>query len=1055
MKRTSTSLLLLLFTVFLFGFQNNAKANRAAAADIAYKWVSDSTYLITYTFYKDCGGATAEPSTVNVCYYNTCNLDRGNITLNKKTPLGSNGQEVQAGCSAGSLSTTCSAVPGTLRGYRKWVYEGTVILPSRCDSWHFAVSIGFRNGAITNYTVPGSNNNLYVEATLNNVDAPGSSSPTFTTAPIQYMCNGTKQSYFYNGVDADGDVLSYSLIDPASAADNQVTCSYPATPTSYVFAGGALGGTSLTNNPFATGTSFNLDGTNGTMTFTPTAVQTPQLALLVTKKRGAKVVGSVIRDMQFVVSNGCTPSGIAFLIDFPASTAALSAGVITPGPAGAPTTGAYVCPNVSHTIKYNLNAAAGTTINVTGDNHLTFSPTSATSTNTIVGNGTNVINGTFDWTPNETDQGQKYLVIRSTVCTPGNPTQNRLDTIPIFTGITVDITATDTMICLGEISNLCADETGYTGITIDWSTTVPGSGMPSGSLGITTPTLPCTDVYSSSTATYLVTTNHPGYCNRVEPGKTALTINQDEIKIVVANPKIDVGPDTVMCSYSQLQLNANLLNPQPELTYEYTWTPGHYLDNPSSAQPILKFSDTSTVPDSIVFYLKVVTHPDTTCFKLDTVVVHILKGFYILTGDQPGEITGLGYDKRQKGISDTAICTGQSVALVGWGDPRYNYVWTPSTGVSTPTDFKTGMTLTPTTTTTYSLTASRNGCKDSTKQVVITVEPFPVVDVGPDRTICFGDTIHMLGTITPSPDVFPGYKYQWTPGGALERADTFFTYFTGYRSEVVKLTVTTPAGCVGEDAAVYLVQPRAFLTKSNDTVICPGDKIGISVTGDNFLKTVTWKPANTLDSIHKLNPTVSPYYTTNYTVVGLDSNNCVDSTSVLVTVLPRAVLYLPDTLSIYPGDSVQLEPTGNGIYYTWFPGSGLSNTKIANPYAKPSINTTYKVTTVTDMGCKMQDSVYIMVSPDSEIDMPNAFTPGRGNENSTYKVAHLGKATLTSLTLFNRWGEKVFETTNIDNGWDGNLNGTPQPMGVYVYVLKAKTFKGQEFTKSGNFTLIR
>lgn len=1067
MKKLSSSLLLIFTLVFVLFSATNVQANRAAAGEIAYKWVSDSTYLLTYTFYKDCAGATAEPSTINVCYFNTCNIDRGNVTLNKKTPLGSNGLPVQDVCT-GTSSTTCSSPAGTLRGYRKWVYEGTVTLPSKCGSWRFVVSIGLRNGAITNYTVPGAANNLYTEATLNNIDAPTSSSPTFALDPIQYMCSGVKQHFSYSGVDADGDVLTYSLIDPASAADNQTTCTFPPTPASYVFAGGALGGTSLATNPFATGGSFNLNSTNGLMSFTPTVAQVPQLALLVTKRRGSKVVGSVIRDMQFVVSTGCTPSGTAFAINFPGSTGVLNAAALTPGPAGIPTTGAIVCPHSPHTIRFSITANPGVTINNVTDNSSTFAPTASTSTmSPYSGLGTRTVTANFTWTPNQTDEGQQYIVVRSEVCSPGSPIVYRLDSIPIYVSLTVKIFPKDTMMCFGETTTLCVRPANFPGITVDWSITVPGSGLPTGgTLGISSPTDSCTDVSPSSTTTYLVTSNHPSYCNRIEPGKTALTSNQDEIKIVVVNPKIDVGPDTVMCSYSQLQLNSNLLNPQPELTYKYQWGPNPgsvnpgpiaFLSDPNIPNPILRFpagTPLSSIPDTIEYIMKLTPFPDTTCLRFDTIKIFVLKGFYLLTGDTLGSNTGLGHLGRQKGVSDTAICNGQTITLLGLGDQRYNYIWTPATGVSTPNGFLSGMTITPTGTTTYALTASRSGCRDSTKLLTILVEPTPVADIGADQSICFGDTLNLFANITPDPTVFTQYKYKWSPGGALSRADTFFCYFTGYLTQQIKFTVTTPAGCTGVDSALYTVQPRAFLTKGNDTAICPGDVAKLSVAGDDKLVGVTWKPASTIDSIHSLTPIVTPNHSTSYVVVGTDSNSCVDSAVVNVTVYPRALIYLPDSATIYPGDFYALDPQGNSLYYTWFPPIGLDFPSIANPKASPKLNTTYYVTGVTDAGCVAEDSIHIFVSPDSQIDVPNAFVPGRG-DNNKFKPVHLGTATLKSFTVYNRWGVKMFETTNIEEGWDGNFSGQPQPLGVYVYVLEAISANGRVISKQGNVTLVR
>jgi len=62
---------------------------------------------------------------------------------------------------------------------------------------------------------------------------------------------------------------------------------------------------------------------------------------------------------------------------------------------------------------------------------------------------------------------------------------------------------------------------------------------------------------------------------------------------------------------------------------------------------------------------------------------------------------------------------------------------------------------------------------------------------------------------------------------------------------------------------------------------------------------------------------------------------------------------------------------------------------------------------------------------------------------------------LENFSIFNRWGQVVFETTNIDDGWNGQYNGAPQPMGVYIYTVKAVTNTGRKFVKQGNITLIR
>jgi gliding motility-associated-like protein len=66
-----------------------------------------------------------------------------------------------------------------------------------------------------------------------------------------------------------------------------------------------------------------------------------------------------------------------------------------------------------------------------------------------------------------------------------------------------------------------------------------------------------------------------------------------------------------------------------------------------------------------------------------------------------------------------------------------------------------------------------------------------------------------------------------------------------------------------------------------------------------------------------------------------------------------------------------------------------------------------------------------------------------------------GIVKLNSFKIFNRWGQLVYETTNINEGWNGQFNGKPQPMGVYVYAIDATTSTGKKFVKQGNVTLVR
>src|SRR6202008_3931873 len=85
------------------------------------------------------------------------------------------------------------------------------------------------------------------------------------------------------------------------------------------------------------------------------------------------------------------------------------------------------------------------------------------------------------------------------------------------------------------------------------------------------------------------------------------------------------------------------------------------------------------------------------------------------------------------------------------------------------------------------------------------------------------------------------------------------------------------------------------------------------------------------------------------------------------------------------------------------------------------------------------------------VDVPNAFTPQSGDINSVVKVQGFGIAKM-QFTIWNRWGQKVFETNNRFQGWDGRVRGAVQPMDVYAYTLTIEFFDGTKTTKKGDIT---
>ena len=399
-------------------------------------------------------------------------------------------------------------------------------------------------------------------------------------------------------------------------------------------------------------------------------------------------------------------------------------------------------------------------------------------------------------------------------------------------------------------------------------------------------------------------------------------------------------------------------------------------------------------------------------------------------------------------VSDTFLCKGDSVQLALIGDPMFSYNWSPGIGLSDSTVLNPVIKID--TTTTFTVTARYPQCPDITKTLTVEVDPTPIVSVGNDTASCNGDAI-MINAVV-SPGWYSQYTYQWDFNTGINDLTNPDIIFHGVSDTMLKLTVTTKNGCIGSDSINIKIADSVIATVNPvDTAICPGATVSYKVQGG---VSYTWVPPHFIDSPRSATPVATPVSGMNYTVYVTDVYGCKDTLYTSIDVHPGGLLHLPDSVSIYPGESYQMDPQGNCLYFSWFPPLGLTNTIIANPIASPPVNTRYIVTATTENGCPAIDSIDVYVKTETVLDIPNAFVPGSG-PNGELKIVKRGIATLKTFQVYNRWGNKVFETSDIEQGWDGRFNGEPQPMGVYVVIVEAYTNTGRRFYKQGNVTLIR
>ncbi|MBI4931129.1 MAG: gliding motility-associated C-terminal domain-containing protein [Bacteroidetes bacterium] len=240
---------------------------------------------------------------------------------------------------------------------------------------------------------------------------------------------------------------------------------------------------------------------------------------------------------------------------------------------------------------------------------------------------------------------------------------------------------------------------------------------------------------------------------------------------------------------------------------------------------------------------------------------------------------------------------------------------------------------------------------------------------------------------------------------------------------------------------------------ANINTLCNGEITSISASGGiNY----SWSNGSTNNTI-----IVSPTMSTSYSVIVSDVCGS-DTASITITVNQPPVPLISGNTSICTGDSTILTTSG-GVSYSWSTGATTSSLLLS-----PSSTTIYSVTVVNASGCTGTSASTIIVDPcSSPIDcpnifIPNAFSPNGDNENDFFLAQGTNCVKDFFLAIYNRWGEKVFESTDPAFKWDGTNQaqgagdkGQVMNTQVVTYYLKATLIDGNEISKKGNISLVR
>jgi gliding motility-associated-like protein len=166
------------------------------------------------------------------------------------------------------------------------------------------------------------------------------------------------------------------------------------------------------------------------------------------------------------------------------------------------------------------------------------------------------------------------------------------------------------------------------------------------------------------------------------------------------------------------------------------------------------------------------------------------------------------------------------------------------------------------------------------------------------------------------------------------------------------------------------------------------------------------------------------------------------------------ILFNPSNPTISAGGSVQLNAavTGNIAGYLWTPLTGLNNPSISNPIAKPLTTTTYNLAVISADNCSADKDLVVKVLGD--IYIPNSFTPNGDGKNDIFRIPPGTSLILEYFVIYDRYGNEVFKTADINKGWDGTYKGINSLNGAYTYIIKGTDSK-REIILQGTILVIR
>ncbi len=403
--------------------------------------------------------------------------------------------------------------------------------------------------------------------------------------------------------------------------------------------------------------------------------------------------------------------------------------------------------------------------------------------------------------------------------------------------------------------------------------------------------------------------------------------------------------------------------------------------------------------------------------------------------------------------TDNVICPGQPIEVIATpsgGVGPYTFVW--NTGETTPSIF-----VNPTSTQTFSVSVT-DDCLGETATATITVnvpvyQPLTLTTTPDIVEICPYVPTQLIATPAGGAGA---YTYEWTDATGTVIGDV--AEISVIPSASTQYTVVVTDLCGNSLTAVInytITSPPLVINVSPDVLICPGQPANLSVTATGGYGTYyyIWEHSGETTA----NVVVSPSTTTTYTVRVYDECQTffVEGEITVNVIQPVADFNMISSLTFEDLPVAFQNLSTGSVSYEWDFGDG-QRSELTHPTNVYDLPGQYVVTLIAtnELGCTDTISKIITIQEEYWVYVPNTFTPDGNEFNNTFTASTIKIKELT-IWIYNRWGENVFKSNEVNFVWDGTFKGFLVPDGTYTYKIRYVTNSGIEETIVGHINVLR